>query len=140
MEATDLGEFSNDGLFEAYFQGKLACSISMHFLHEGNPKLSLKARWMPPRHAEPPPNFWSARDLKEDALTLLSALNICSKESWVRQYDHEVQGMSVIKPFVGEKADGPSDAAVVRPLYDRKEGLVVSHGIVPVTATSIATT
>ena len=39
--------------------------------------------------------------------------------------------MSVIKPFVGEKADGPSDAAVVRPLYDRKEGLVVSHGIVP---------
>jgi phosphoribosylformylglycinamidine synthase len=103
----------------------------MEFLHEGNPKLHLKARWTPPRHSEPPPDFWAGRDLKADALALLSALNICSKESWVRQYDHEVQGMSVIKPFVGEKGDGPSDAAVVRPLYDRKEGLVVSHGIVP---------
>ncbi|HKP96696.1 MAG TPA: AIR synthase-related protein, partial [Fibrobacteria bacterium] len=131
VEATDLGEFSGDGLFEAYFQGEPACSLSMEFLHDGNPKLSLKARWTPPRHAEPPAGFWSSRDLKEDALTLLSALNICSKETWVRQYDHEVQGMSVIKPFVGEKADGPSDAAVIRPLYDRKEGLVVSHGIVP---------
>ncbi|MDB5050098.1 MAG: phosphoribosylformylglycinamidine synthase [Fibrobacteres bacterium] len=131
VEASDLGEFSGDGLFEAYFQGSLACSLSMEFLHEGNPKLKLKARWAPPRHSEPPVNFWASRDLKADALTLLSALNICSKESWVRQYDHEVQGMSVIKPFVGEKADGPSDAAVVRPLYDRKEGLVVSHGIVP---------
>ncbi len=131
VEASDLGEFSGDGLFEAYFQGKLACSLAMDFLHDGNPKLHLKARWTPPRHGEPPANFWASRDLKADALALLSALNICSKESWVRQYDHEVQGMSVIKPFVGEKADGPSDAAVVRPLYDRKEGLVVSHGIVP---------
>ena len=131
VEASDLGEFTGDGLFEAYFQGKLACSLSMDFLHDGNPKLHLKARWTPPRHGEPPPNHWAARNLKEDALTLLSALNICSKESWVRQYDHEVQGMSVIKPFVGEKGDGPSDAAVVRPLYNRKEGLVISHGIVP---------
>src|SRR5690606_17127629 len=131
VEATDLGEFSGDGYFEAYFRGEPVCSLDMHFLHEGNPKLSLKARWIPPRHSEPPAGFWASRDLKADALELLSALNICSKESWVRQYDHEVQGMSVIKPFVGEKADGPSDAAVIRPLYDRKEGLAVSHGIVP---------
>ncbi|MEO6094939.1 MAG: AIR synthase-related protein [Fibrobacteria bacterium] len=131
VEASDLGEFSDNGFFEAYYEGKLACSLSMDFLHDGNPKLQLQARWTPPRHSEPPPNLWAGRNLKEDALSLLSALNICSKESWVRQYDHEVQGMSVIKPFVGEKGDGPSDAAVVRPLYDRKEGLVVSHGIVP---------
>jgi phosphoribosylformylglycinamidine synthase len=131
VEATDLGEFSGDGLFEAYFQGKVVCSLSMEFLHDGNPKLHLQARWTPPRHAEPPAGFWAKRNLKADGLELLAALNICSKESWVRQYDHEVQGMSVIKPFVGEKADGPSDAAVIRPLYDRKEGLVVSHGIIP---------
>lgn len=131
VEAADLGEFSDDGLFEAYFKGKVVCSLDMDFLHEGNPKLSIKARWIPPRHNEPPPSFWATRDLKADALELLSALNICSKESWVRQYDHEVQGMSVIKPFVGERGDGPSDAAVVRPLYDRKEGLAVSHGIAP---------
>lgn len=131
VEATDLGEFSGDGLFEAYFQGKLVCSLEMDFLHDGNPRLSLKAKWAPPRHLEPTAASLAARDLKADALELLAALNICSKETWVRQYDHEVQGMSVVKPFVGEKADGPSDAAVIRPLYDRKEGLAVSHGIVP---------
>ncbi len=131
VEASDLGEFTGDGRLEAWFRGEVVCSLDMEFLHEGNPRLSLKARWIPPRHLEPPPTFWSGRDLKADALELLSALNVCSKETWVRQYDHEVQGMSVIKPFVGERGDGPGDAAVVRPLYDRKEGLAVSHGIVP---------
>ncbi len=131
VEASDLGEFSSDGNFDAYFQGKIVCRLEMEFLHDGNPKLSLQARWAPPRFSEPPPNFWATRDLKKDALALLGALNICSKESWVRQYDHEVQGMSVIKPFVGEKADGPSDAAVIRPIYDNKAGLAISHGIVP---------
>ena len=131
VEASDLGEFSNDGNFEAYFNGRLVCRLDMEFLHDGNPKLTLKAHWTPPRHLDPPPSFWGTRNLKADGLDLLSTLNICSKESWVRQYDHEVQGMSVIKPFVGEKADGPSDAAVIRPLYDRKQGLAISHGIVP---------
>jgi phosphoribosylformylglycinamidine synthase subunit PurSL len=131
VEASDLGDFTDNGNFEAYFANELVCRLEMEFLHDGNPKLYLKARWAPPRHSEPPPNFWDARNLKTDGLNLLASLNICSKESWVRQYDHEVQGMSVIKPFVGEKADGPSDAAVIRPIYDRKEGLAISHGIVP---------
>jgi len=56
---------------------------------------------------------------------------VCSKESFVRQYDHEVQGGSVIKPFVGADDDGPSDGAVIRPLLDSDEGLIVSNGICP---------
>ena len=62
---------------------------------------------------------------------MLSRLNICSKEAWVRQYDHEVQGMSVVKPFVGLHNDGPSDAAVLRPLPDSHLGIVVANGICP---------
>ncbi|NMD04719.1 MAG: phosphoribosylformylglycinamidine synthase, partial [Deltaproteobacteria bacterium] len=62
---------------------------------------------------------------------MLSRLNICSKESVVRQYDHEVQGGSVVKPLVGICNDGPSDAAVIRPLFDSMEGVVVAHGICP---------
>jgi phosphoribosylformylglycinamidine synthase subunit PurSL len=57
--------------------------------------------------------------------------NICSKESIVRQYDHEVLGMSVIKPFCGEKGTGPSDAAVIQPFDNKHYGIVVSHGICP---------
>ena len=44
-----------------------------------------------------------------------SAPNVASKEWIIRQYDHEVQGGSVIKPLVGTENDGPSDAAVVSP-------------------------
>ena len=62
---------------------------------------------------------------------MLSRLNICSKESMIRQYDHEVQGGSVIKPLVGRFNDGPSDAAVLRPILSSFEGIVVSNGICP---------
>ena len=62
---------------------------------------------------------------------MLGRLNICSKEAWVRQYDHEVQGMSVVKPFIGSQNDGPSDAAVLRPLLDSHMGIVVANGICP---------
>ena len=49
-------------------------------------------------------------------LQILGSLNVCSKEWIIRQYDHEVQGGSVIKPLVGVANDGPSDAAVLRPV------------------------
>ena len=65
------------------------------------------------------------------SVQMLSRLNICSKESVVRQYDHEVQAGSVIKPLVGAQNDGPSDAAIVRPILDSMEGVVVAHGICP---------
>ena len=131
VEISDLGTFTNTGLFECFYQERPVCSMDMNFLHDGNPKLYIKAQWTATRHLEPPASILAGRDLKTDALTLLSSLNICSKESWVRQYDHEVQGQSVVKPFTGARNDGPSDAAVVRPLYDRKDGVVVSHGLVP---------
>ena len=39
-----------------------------------------------------------------------------SKEDVVRQYDHEVQGGTVVKPFVGFANSGPGDATVLAPL------------------------
>jgi phosphoribosylformylglycinamidine synthase subunit PurSL len=62
---------------------------------------------------------------------LLSRLDIASKESIIRQYDHEVKGGSVVKPLVGRTNDGPGDAAVLRPILESFEGIVVSNGICP---------
>jgi phosphoribosylformylglycinamidine synthase len=64
-------------------------------------------------------------------LRLLSSLNIASKEWVIRQYDHEVQGGSVIKPLVGAANDGPSDAAVLRPVLSSRRGLVIACGMNP---------
>jgi len=74
---------------------------------------------------------YNKSDYTEDLKKILGSLNVASKEWIIRQYDHEVQGGSVIKPLVGINNDGPSDAAVVRPDLTSKRGLVVSCGINP---------
>jgi phosphoribosylformylglycinamidine synthase len=56
---------------------------------------------------------------------------VASKEWVIRQYDHEVQGGSVIKPLVGVQNDGPGDAAVIRPVLSSRRGLVLSCGMNP---------
>ena len=62
---------------------------------------------------------------------ILGSLNVCSKEWIVRQYDHEVQGGSVLKPLVGVENDGPGDAAVLRPVLDSRRGIAISCGMNP---------
>jgi phosphoribosylformylglycinamidine synthase len=56
---------------------------------------------------------------------------VASKEWIIRQYDHEVQGGSVVKPLVGVTEDGPGDAAVIRPVLDSRRGVVISCGMNP---------
>jgi phosphoribosylformylglycinamidine synthase len=63
--------------------------------------------------------------------SLLGSLNVCSKEWIVRQYDHEVQGGTVIKPLVGAALDGPGDAAVITPVLGSTLGLAIGCGIQP---------
>ncbi|MFH1639859.1 MAG: AIR synthase-related protein, partial [Chloroflexota bacterium] len=70
-------------------------------------------------------------DLREALLSVLAEWNVCSKEWAIRQYDHEVQGASVLKPLVGINNDGPGDAAIIRPLLDSERGAIVSCGINP---------
>lgn len=129
VEATVLGNFTSSGYFHVLYGGSTVGYLDMDFLHEGVPRMELEAHWVPPCHAEP--SFPCPEDLTGELLGLLSRLNICSKQSVVRQYDHEVQAGSVVKPMTGAMDDGPSDAAVLRPLLGSFEGVVVAHGICP---------
>jgi phosphoribosylformylglycinamidine synthase subunit PurSL len=129
VETTVLGTYTNSGKFHICYGEKTVAYLDMDFLHDGVPQLQLRAKWKPPRHAEP--DFPERDDMGEALRSMLSRLNICSKEAVVRQYDHEVQGGSVIKPMVGVNNDGPSDAAVIRPDLGSYEGVVVAHGICP---------
>jgi len=129
VETTVLGKFTSSGKFHIRYGEKTVAYLDMDFLHEGVPQMKLVARWKAPKHPEP--TFAPPADLGKALKQMLSRLNICSKESVVRQYDHEVQGGSVVKPLVGVCNDGPSDAAVIRPLLDSMEGVVVAHGICP---------
>ncbi len=129
VEATVLGNFTDSGKFHCLYQGKTAAYLDLDFVHNGLPRLELTAVWTPPVHEEP--ELPEPAELGAELKALLSRYNVCSKEYVVRQYDHEVQGGSVIKPLTGAKDDGPSDAAVLRPDLESLEGLVVAHGICP---------
>ena len=129
MEVTALGEFTADGTVEIRYAGRLVALLELEFLHDGLPEMVLQARWEPPHPtpaaaaAVPPP--------KKVLPRLLADPNIASKEALVRQYDHEVQALTVGKPFVGRRMDGPSDGAVLQPRRDSLRGITVTHGICP---------
>jgi len=129
VEATVLGEFTASGKFHVLYDGKTVACLDMDFLHNGYPKMELRARWQ--TKVNPEPQFTDPEDLTSGLKRVLSRYNVSSKESVIRQYDHEVQGGSIIKPLVGAFNDGPGDAAVLRPLLDAWEGVVISSGICP---------
>ena len=129
VELTIIGEFTDDRRLRLYYEGNLVCDLDMQFLHHGLPRTVRKAVWKKTSH--PQPEIEEKRDYTRDLLLLLSTYNIASKEWVIRQYDHEVQGGSVIKPLVGIENDGPGDASVVRPVLNSKKGIAVGNGINP---------
>jgi phosphoribosylformylglycinamidine synthase len=127
VEATVIGEFSDTKRLELYYEDTKVCDLDMHFLHEGIPQTTKKALYAQAKHKEP--RIPQKKNLTPDLLKLLSHYDICSKEWVIRQYDHEVQGGSIIKPLAGIVNDGPSDASVTKPLFDSSKGIIISNGI-----------
>jgi len=128
VEATVIGEFTDDFRLTLRFRKETVCDLPMDVLHS-MPQLEKKAVWK--RKRFPEPRFDSPADLTPFLLQILSSPNVCSKEWVIRQYDHEVQGGSVVKPLVGAENDGPSDAAVIRPLLRSSRSVVISNGMNP---------
>ena len=129
VEATVIGKFTDTKRLVLKYKGQKVCDLDMEFLHNGLPRLTRKALWVKP--------YFEELEIKEPGnLTgylknILSAWNVCSKEWVIRQYDHEVQGGSVLKPLVGIDDDGPSDACVTKPILNSKKAVVISCGLNP---------
>jgi phosphoribosylformylglycinamidine synthase II len=103
--------------------------MSMHFMHDGIPMPTRKAVVnAAPIAATPAPKI---SNFKSEILKALAHPNIASKHWIIRQYDHEVQGGSVIKPLVGPLQIGPSDASVVRPKLGSYRGIAIGCGLTP---------
>ncbi|MBA7599048.1 Phosphoribosylformylglycinamidine synthase subunit PurL [subsurface metagenome] len=129
VAATVIGEFTDDRRLRLFYDGKPVGDLEMGFLHDGIPQLQREAVWEPTRHPEP--DFAEPLHLNEPLLKILSSWNVCSKEWVIRQYDHEVQGGSVLKPLVGKHNDGPGDAAIIQPILGSPKGVIIANGINP---------
>lgn len=129
VEMAVVGEFTESGNFIVKRDGKVLAMLDLDFLHKGAPRLSLSAKWQKPE--SPKVALKCEKPAEQILLELLSSANIASRESVVRQYDHEVQGGSVIKPYMGLKQNTPCDAAVIIPVAGKSRGLTVSCGLNP---------
>jgi phosphoribosylformylglycinamidine synthase len=129
VEATCLGEFTNDKQLRVSYEGTTVGELDMKFLHKGVPRYTRQASL--PKRELAEPDLARPENLGQCLHKILAAPNVASKEWIIRQYDHEVQGGSAIKPLVGVNNDGPGDAAVVRPLLSSDRGIVLSCGMNP---------
>ena len=129
VEATVLGKFTPTKMLTLKYGEETVCEMSMAFLHDGRPPIVRQANYAPAEATVYKAN--GSDDFESGLKQILGSLNVASKHWIIRQYDHEVQGGSVIKPLVGVQNDGPGDAAVVRPVLDSRRGLAISCGMNP---------
>jgi phosphoribosylformylglycinamidine synthase len=132
VEATAVGRYVDTGMLHLRYQGETCAYVDLTLLTEDFPQWEFEAEWTSPKsRGLKEPEVTPAPDQGALLLEMLGRPNICDR-SWIaRQYDHEVQGSSVIKPLVGPDGLGPSDGAVIRPLHHSNRGLAVSQAALP---------
>lgn len=128
VEVTDLGAFTGSERLVVRYGDTAVVDMPMSFLHDGIPRREMDAAW-----SDPAPVAVETPTLDAShVLRLLAHPNVASKEDIIRRYDHEVRGGTVVRPYVGPEADGPADAAVVKPLgTSGSKAVVLSNGICP---------
>ena len=122
-----IGNFNSSGRGVVKFRGEKIMDICMDFLHDGYPKIPLKSS--PILSTDEKVSLKNNFATLEDSINeLLSNKNFLSREFIVKQYDHEVQGTSCVKPLQGPgKVLG--DGVVLKPVFDSNRGVVLSQGL-----------
>jgi len=119
LNASLIGELTEDLSYAVMFKGEVAASIPVKLLTEGAPTFERPSTEPAPRDAGEKPEM--PENLKQAILDILSSHNVASKKWIYRQYDHEVQLRTVAKPG--------DDAGVLR--IDGNEGIALSCGCNP---------
>ncbi len=131
VEAVALGVFEATGKLKLLYRDQPVGELTMNFLHDGRPKVVRQATLSTLVTS----SSSSVPDVRRNPADVLQAIlaspSVRSKEAIIRQYDHEVQGGSVIKPLVGVHEDGPGDAAVIAPVLGSTRGLAIGCGLNP---------
>lgn len=129
VESTVIGEFTDNGRCLVKFNGTPIMDLEMNFLHDGLPRKILKTVYTKPNNPEP--DFNQPSDLTQTLTDMLARPNICSYEDISTQYDHNVQGGTIVKPLQGKgRVNGV--ASVTKPLPESNRGAICSQGLNPI--------
>jgi phosphoribosylformylglycinamidine synthase len=126
-ELAVLGEADGSGVLKVTHHGREVCRLDNRRLHDA-PRQRRRARWDTPDWA-PVPDL-SGLDVASTLREVLGDLAVCSREPVIREYDHEVQGNTLLKPLAGAKGDAPQDGAVLR-IDGSTRSLAISLSILP---------
>ncbi len=114
-EVTVIGAFTDDHRLRVDHGDTVVVDLPMDFLHDGCPRRHLEAVWQPPAVA--PAAVPATQPSASTALlALLAQPTVASKAGLVSTYDHEVRGGTLVRPWCGPRAEGPSDGVVLVPL------------------------
>ncbi|MDB6071617.1 MAG: fgam synth ii: phosphoribosylformylglycinamidine synthase ii [Verrucomicrobiales bacterium] len=110
-ELAVLGSSDGTGILKITHGGNMVCELDCRRLHEA-PRLNLKGVYNSPVWATLP--ALDSTSLASDLKNVLADFAIVSREPVIREYDHEVQGNTVLKPLAGATGDAPQDGSVIR--------------------------
>jgi len=128
--ATPIGKTTDVPRTRIFWHGKEIFDMDLEFLTGG--PVYHRPYILPKVYTKANEKFPKIPGDNEVILSLLSDLNVASKEWAIRQYDHEVRGSTVIHPMVGKMNEtGPGDAAVLMPVPGRWKGLAIATGCNP---------
>ena len=111
VEATDLGVFTGKGRIEVFYGSSLVIDLSCKFLKEGLPKKNIKASYKKPCIEK---KEYQAPTIKDAFSAIVMQEKRRLHEELLRQYDYEVQGATLLKPYM--EASCPQSASVLRPI------------------------
>jgi phosphoribosylformylglycinamidine synthase subunit PurSL len=126
VEATVVGEFTDSGKCEVFYEGQTVMDLDLDFLHDGLPKRFLKTTYTRPEYKEP--DFTCPADLTKTFVDLVGRLNVASFDFVSHQYDHVVQCGHVLGPLAG-RGRVNSKASVSAPVLGSHKGVALSQGI-----------
>lgn len=141
ITGADIGKVLQSGRIQAHSDGELVVDLETKFIRGNQPRSQELVSQLP--EAESPRSRrieeWGdpAKEGVEVLLRILGHPNVCSREWLIRQLDHEVQGMSALKPLHTISASpevyhsGPNDGGAVKLKTQSNLALVVTTGLAP---------
>jgi phosphoribosylformylglycinamidine synthase len=109
-ELTILGHSDDTGILKIWHHGELVCELDNSKLHDAPTRL-LQSRFLgnPGATGLVGENV----DLKAALRAVLADFAVCSREPIIREYDHKVQGNTLLEPLAGATGDAPQDGSVI---------------------------
>jgi phosphoribosylformylglycinamidine synthase len=109
-ELTILGHSDDTGILKIWHHGEIVCELDNSKLHDA-PTRKLQSRFHGASGATGV--VGNDVDLAASLRAVLADFAVCSREPIIREYDHKVQGNTLLEPLAGAQGDAPQDGSVI---------------------------